>query len=103
MGVESPSRIDNSDFQGKRIHPSFVNPSLGNPFQKPSTIGANSRPLLNTQILLAHGPTNAHGGVNFNRVKPARLAQQVQAHAQGLGMGWPSTFARGKGEHYERE
>ena len=89
---------DHSDFQGKRINPSFVNPAAGHPFKPSGGVSAGPRPVLNTQILLAHGPTNAHGGVNFNRVKPARLAQQVQAQAavQALGMGWPTSLYKSK-------
>lgn len=96
-----------STFQGKRINPSFVNPAIGNPF-KPGSTGKHQlyrvksravsadrfsgppRQSHNTAALLANGPTNAHGGINFNRVRPnQRLA------AQYVGLGWPAAGGRG--------
>jgi len=44
---------------------------------------STGRPLIGTNALLAHGPTNAHGGVNFNRVRPNSRV------AAGLGLCWP--------------
>jgi hypothetical protein len=92
--VFRPDDTHSSDFQGKKLSPTFVNPTAGNPFKPAAPTSSGPRPALNTQILLAHGPTNAHGGVNFNRVRPARMAQQNQGYSvnNGLGMGWPSGF-----------
>lgn len=62
---------------------------------------AGSRASLNTQMLLSHGPTNAHGGVNFNRVRANRLGPNANMYGP-MGMGWPAGFmpkAKVYGQH----
>ncbi|CAD6579856.1 MAG: hypothetical protein TREMPRED_002599 [Tremellales sp. Tagirdzhanova-0007] len=70
--------------QGKRISASFVTPNSTQPPPKFSNNLSTVPRSFGTSALLAHGPTNAHGGVNFNRVRPNGRAGMV---------GWPSSKA----------
>lgn len=56
---------------------------------------ANPNLLTGTKALLAHGPTNAHGGVNFNRVK--QNSRAAPAYQQN---GWQGQKSRGGQGHY---
>ncbi|ORY27184.1 hypothetical protein BCR39DRAFT_239363 [Naematelia encephala] len=74
-------------FQGKKMHASFFDPDAV-PYvpRVPPPSPQQGRPLIGTQALLAHGPTNAHGGINFNRVRPT-----YRTNHQTLGIGRPTS------------
>ncbi|GFZ45604.1 hypothetical protein JCM24511_03332 [Saitozyma sp. JCM 24511] len=76
-----------NEFQGKRITPSYV---TGTPIKMGQAALAPLRPLANLG-LSANFATNAHGGINFNRLRPHN--RQVVQQALGIGAG------SSRGEH----
>lgn len=76
-----------SDFQGRKVQPSYV---TGPNF--PTKAGGTLRPLANLG-LPGNFATNAHGGINFNRLRP----HNRQAVQQALGIGKVGRAAQGYG------
>ncbi|ORX39930.1 hypothetical protein BD324DRAFT_244216 [Kockovaella imperatae] len=83
-----------NDFHGKRLVPSYYSPQPG-PKQHFHSYGP--RPATGTQALLAHGPTNAHGGINFNRVRPnvrSGVALKHTLRESGSANEFPAKYTR---------
>ncbi|RSH94085.1 hypothetical protein EHS25_006739 [Saitozyma podzolica] len=76
-----------NEFQGKSITPSYV---TGTPIKMGQAALAPLRPLANLG-LSANFATNAHRGINFNRLRPHN--RQVVQQALGIGAG------SSRGEH----
>ncbi|RXK38639.1 hypothetical protein M231_04145 [Tremella mesenterica] len=81
-------------FQGKRLSPTFVPGNAAQIHKIPA-----GQPLIST-VLATHPPTNAHGGINFNRLRPHSRIQIQQA--MGLGLGRPTAPRDGGRGLYDR-
>ncbi|WVQ98773.1 hypothetical protein IAU59_005904 [Kwoniella sp. CBS 9459] len=76
-------------FQGKEISCAFASSAGGNPLHPGNQDFPVVRPLSTAIHSTVRHPTNAHGGVNFNRVRPN---SRSAIHAN-LGMGHPAAAA----------
>ncbi|OCF30336.1 hypothetical protein I317_04879 [Kwoniella heveanensis CBS 569] len=76
-------------FQGKRIPSALASSVGGNPLHPANQDFPVVRPLSTAIHSTVRHPTNAHGGVNFNRVRPN---SRSAIHAN-LGMGHPGPAA----------
>lgn len=91
-------KADGSEFQGRKVSTAFVAQSAVQTLKTPAAGGSSTlgdaevvsnapRPVLGTGALAQHPPTNAHGGINFNRL---RQYNRGFGQGSGLGLGHPS-------------
>ncbi|WVR05198.1 hypothetical protein IAU60_002210 [Kwoniella sp. DSM 27419] len=73
-------------FQGKKVSSALASSVVGNPLLPANQDFPAVRPLSTAIHSTIRHPTNAHGGVNFNRVRPS---SRSAIHAN-LGVGLPS-------------
>ncbi|WWC89978.1 uncharacterized protein L201_004907 [Kwoniella dendrophila CBS 6074] len=73
-------------FQGKKIPSALAATAFGNPLHPGNQEFPTARPLSTAIHSSVRQPTNAHGGVNFNRVRP-NSRTVIQAN---LGVGHPN-------------
>ncbi|WWC61052.1 uncharacterized protein I303_103630 [Kwoniella dejecticola CBS 10117] len=74
-------------FQGKKIPSALAATAFGNPLHPGNQEHPTARPLSSAIHSAVRTPTNSHGGVNFNRVRP-NSRNAIQSH---LGVGHPNT------------
>ncbi|KAK4689750.1 hypothetical protein P7C73_g343, partial [Tremellales sp. Uapishka_1] len=84
-------------FQGKKINPTLTFHSPGDPFH-----GTPKEPGASRPVFTNHPPTNAHGGINFNRIRPQyRGTGQISpALYQGQGQTTRPLSANGGGNQH---
>ncbi|WVF72196.1 hypothetical protein IAT40_007008 [Kwoniella sp. CBS 6097] len=78
--------LQNHPFQGKKIPSALASSATGSPLHPGNHDFPVARPLSTAIHSTVRHPTNAHGGVNFNRVRPN---SRSAIHAN-LGMGHPA-------------
>nr|XP_019042279.1 hypothetical protein I302_08880 [Kwoniella bestiolae CBS 10118]OCF21209.1 hypothetical protein I302_08880 [Kwoniella bestiolae CBS 10118] len=85
--------FQHNTFQGKKIPSALASFAFGNPLHPGSQEFPSVRPLSTAIHSAVRQPTNAHGGVNFNRVRPN---SRTAIHANlGVGHPNPRSFSMG--------